>query len=444
MTERIDLKKLLTIFFLFISYFAFADDTATVQAAISAGSITHGTYNISSPGITVSHNFNGNGSTFNYTSSTGSAFIMSSTGKKLSNCILVGPGDASNPSGVKGVHITADNDTLTLMKISAFTAYGVESDNVNSPVVTYSNISDIGYVGMAFNSTSSAVHGGKLFSDTIDRSAISAGTITQAGLQIRGAPGYISRRWSVSYLRIIMPTSPTDITAECYEHRYGDTSTIDHMTCIGGSIGVSVVRNNFVRVTNSTLTGQSQEGIEYADSNNGYAGGNSISGQLQDGYLGDGGTGAITDTLYNNTINGCARYPVYLHTGSNSIFMSANNITSTSAFASIRLLGAYGVTEVNDTLLGSSTGSYAVLFDTSTGSFSSTGSTYSNFTTKLVDIVGVATTDNISFRCAVTTGTTVGYNISGGATAGSNISLNLPCYTTGKLYLSPRGLMIKH
>jgi len=429
------MRKILTIFYLLITAFAKADDTATVQAAVSTGSITHGSYTISSA-ITLNHSFNLNGSTINYTASTGRAFLFTAANIKLYNGKIIGPNDTSNPSGSSGITFqTYDHDTVANIQITTFPGYGMVGNNGNSPVITDCKIMDTGYIGLYYNNTANSITGGELARDTIDRTALPASTVTEGALMLRGTTTYPATGWYVHDCRLIMPTSPTDITAECMETRYTPSARFNNVFYSGGSIGASIANSNYVRVTNSTMTGQNQEGLEIYNSQNGFSGNLTINGQLNDGILFDGSPASAIDTLYNVSVNGANRYCIYFYNGVNTIFINACNFTSTSANYSLNVQQAYNLTFLNTNLNGNGIGTYAFEFATSVGGVDMTGGSITNFTGRFAAAYSVTpiVVDNIFLRGVTRSGVTMSINNSGSATLGTNIFYSLSQWPTSRI-----------
>lgn len=441
------MRKLIAI--LLLPLFCHADDTVTVQNAVATGTLAKGNYFISST-ITVNHSFNGNGSTINYTPTTGYAFQTTAANIKIQKFNFVGPNSTTNASGASAINIgNYDHDTISFCHVTTFPGYGILGGNGQYETILDCNIAATGYIGM-FLVSSVAIHGGEVARDTIDRSMIS-GTqgsgVAQGALLIRGASGAASTYWNVHDCRLLMMSNPTDISCECYEHRYADHSTIKNMYCSGGSIGISIVRNNYVTIggTSNTFTGQNNEAIEYADSNNGKASNCTCTSQTGMDVLLDGAVGALSDTLNNVSGNGQNSYCVQINTGSNSTVFQNCNFTSTAAKPSIEVIQASGIVMTGTTLAGSSTGNYAFELNNSTGNINVVSSTITNFTAKLFHYTTstAVTANNITFKGMTYSGVTLSQDIYGPYTLGSNIYYNLPLSSGGLLIIGGK-LYLKH
>ncbi|MFI5161680.1 MAG: right-handed parallel beta-helix repeat-containing protein [Sphingobacteriales bacterium] len=420
------MKKIFLFIALLLGNKLYADDTAALQAMIDAGNTVlpthHAPYSITR--LRLSHNLNANGNTFNCTLAVGRAIVMDKPGVKFSNAELVGMDDSTNPDGTSGVYINADNDTVTHVYIHKFTAYGIIGGWGNVPVVTFNRICDIGYVGFFYISDKRSIKGGTVAFDTIDRSMLSAETVTQGALLLRGSKEFTSTGWKVHHNLFMMPYLPKDITSECFELRFAPNSQIYNNNCNGGSIGISVVRNDFVRTYHNKCTRQKEEGIEYADSNNGLIKDNTITEQAGLGVLIDGfpPVGCQFDTLLNNTIQGCKSFGIQLYKDTHDILIS--NCTISTSSKAIYLQAAYGVNIRNCRLTGTGGGTVAVFLDNSVGKVSMKGGSLNGFGHKffVYGNKGVVS-DDISTEGVKVTGkmSDIDNSLSGGAAMGTNI-----------------------
>lgn len=424
------MKKLLFILLALITTRLYADDTSAIQASITSGNYTmpanHAAYHISGQ-INLTHNLNGNGDTIYYTINTGIALNMNTSGKKVTNLVLIGASDTSNPSGSTGVYIGAASDTVMNCVIKKFRAYGILSGSFNTPEVYGNVISDIGYTGVFMSYSGSAITGGKIEYNTIDRSMLPASTVTEGGLMVRGDTINFSKGWLVQYNTIIMPYSPTDITAECYEHRNAPFSSIYNNTCRGGSIGISVVGSDYTDVRVNFTNGQSLEGIEFANSSRGFIYTNRISNQKRYGILIDGVTAHPCDqnVINSNTISGCNSYAIQLYHSVTNTSIVGDKITS--ATASVYLQQASGLHMVNVSFTGNSSGQHCIILDNSTGDISMLGGQVTSYGNVYHFYANTAvTTDKVQSKGVTLVSTGTGYStaLSGGAAVGSNIKVN--------------------
>jgi parallel beta-helix repeat protein len=362
------MKKIILFVLLCFANRLYADDTAELQAMINAGNTTlpahHAPYTITS--LNLVNSLNANGNVINCTLTVGRGIVMNRPGVRFSNAEVVGKDDSENPNGSSGVYINADNDTVTHVYIHKFTAYGIIGGWGNVPVMTYNRITNIGYVGLFYISDKRSIKGGTVAFDTIDRSMLSAQTMTQGALFIRGDKEYASRGWKVHHNLLIMPFLPKNISPECFELRLAPNSQIHDNTCIGGSIGISVVVSDFVNTNHNKCSKQNLEGIEYADSNNGMVRDNTITDQAKLGVLIDGFAprGCRYDTLLNNKITG-KDMGIQLFKDTYDIYISNCTINADSKVINIQ--GAYGVTLQNCKLSGNTKGATALFLDNSTG-----------------------------------------------------------------------------
>jgi parallel beta-helix repeat protein len=221
-----------------------------------------------------------------------------------------------------------------------------------------------------------------------------------------------------------MPFLPKDITSECFELRYAPNSRIYNNTCIGGSIGISVVANDYVRTWRNQCSKQKEEGIEYANSNNGMIKDNTIFDQASLGILIDGfaPSSCAYDTLLNNKISG-KTMGVQLYKDTHDIYIRDCDISATSKVINIQ--GAHDVMVHNCHLSGSGGTPVALFLDNSPGNVTMKGGTMTNVSHKFF-IYGTKqiVTDNILLDgVKVSGGRDFDQRLSGGASAGTNIKV---------------------
>jgi hypothetical protein len=396
------MKRILFLALCLFTAKVYADDTGDLQSMINKGNVTlpanHAPYSITA-GIRLVHSLNLNGNTVNCTNSVGAAFIMHSPGVKLSNGELAGTSDAINPSAPAGVEMNADNDTVDHVYIHKFPSYAIYGGDGNSPVITNSKLVDIGYSCMFIVCNKHSIQGGVVANDLFDRSMLDPLKITECALMLRGGQNLSSPGWVVHDNVFKMPLSPKDITSECFEHRRAPNSAIYNNTCIGGSIGISIVGADHVHTYNNKCSQQHEEGIEYANSSYGMINGNVISDELGHGVLIDGfaPSSCQYDTLENNTISRCNDHAVQLFKDTYHIYFIKCNISAQHKTA-IYLQGAHDV-EIRDCkFTGNGYGTNAIFLDNSAGNVHVKGGTMSGFEHKLF-VYGTkqVTTDNVHF-----------------------------------------------
>jgi len=422
------MKKLLTLIILLLAAKVYADDTLELQAMIDAGNVKlpahHAPYSITR--LVLKHSLNANGNAFRCILPDGEGFIMKKRGIKLSNAEIYGGDDFTNPSGASGVQLNGDHDTVENVYIHKFSAYAIIGGNGNNSVVRNCKFADIGYSCMFLVTSTHPVKGGIVAGNTFDQSMMNPGTIPQPALMLRGSKINTSAGWKVYNNTFIMPFSPKELSAECFELRYAPYSEIHHNTCTGGTIGISVVRNDFVKTYSNKCYKQHEEGIEYADSNNGMIRDNIISDQEGLGVLIDGFAplGCRFDTLLNNNISKCKGFGIQLYKDTYDTHIRNCNITTKNK--AINIQGAHGVTIQDCTLSGSGYGSTAIFLDNSQGKVTMKGGSMNGFEHKLfiyankqvktddVVIDGVRGNNNIKESDK---------SVSGGAVVGANIRI---------------------
>lgn len=420
------MKKLLTLIILFLAAKVYADDTLQLQAMIDAGNVKlpahHAPYSITR--LILKHSLNANGNVFRCILPDGEGFIMKKRGIKLSNAEIYGMDDSSNASGASGVQLNGDHDTVENVYIHKFSAYAIVGGNGNNSVVRNCKFANIGYSCMLMVTSTHPVKGGIVSGNTFDQSMMNPAIIPQPALILRGSKVNASAGWQVYNNTFMMPFSPKELSAECFELRGAPYSVIHHNTCTGGTIGISVVQNDFVQTYANKCFKQREEGIEYADSNNGMIRDNLISDQDNLGIMVDGFAplGCRFDTLHNNTISKCRGIGIQLYKDTYDTFIS--NCTISAKTKAINIQRAHGVTLLNCNFTGNGYGSTALFLDNSKGKVTVKGGSMSGFEHKLfiyankqvktddVVIDGVRGNNNIKESDK---------NISGGAAVGANI-----------------------
>lgn len=405
------------------------DDTATVQAAVSSGSLPahHAPYHISST-INLTHRLNGNGDTVYYTPSTGNAFTFNTANVKLSNITIIGPSDAALSGGCTGLYLpSAAHDTIDHVRIKTFRGNGIVGVNCDYVVFTNSKISDCNYSGAQFV-PGMALHGGILSLDTIDRSMFARTLVSQACLLIRGASATLTYpNWTVNNNLLLAPYNPSDpaATEECFELRFCPYSRIYNNVIRKGTIGISVVASNYVKVTGNTIDSCNSEAIEFV-SDHCYANANIINHQLRDGYLIDGPSGSHYDTLATMNVQNCAGNAIEIYKLSDNILITGGTITSPAT--AIYIWGSHvTICSVNLTGTGSNA-KVAVSLDSSPGYVTMCGGTVTGFTNNAFHVYwnGLGTTDYLEM-VGVTLGSTphgLGTLVTNGGKVGTHIQVN--------------------
>lgn len=411
-----------------------ADDTAALKAMLGADVTLpagHGTYTFSS-GLNLTHSFNANGNELRYTGTTGYAITLSAPDIKFYNGKLTGNSITYNSSGSNGINMTAARDTVANMRVWNFNYVGILGGNADSHAILNCNIKS-GYVAafMISNNTKS-IQGGTVAFDTLDRTSLSASTVTQPALVIRGGVTFPSSNWNVHHNILAMPFNPVDWTSEGTEVRYAPYSNIWANTCKNGSIGISIVKSDFVIVNFNIVTGQNAEGIEFADSKNGWCANNTIKGTSRHGILVDGfaGFGNFGHKFLNNTILNCPQNGIELYGVTSNIDIINCNISNCGK--PIYLQTAFNVNVYSCVLDGVNNSNIAIVVDASKGYLNVTGTTFKNFTNRALQIYNhpptgqTIKTDNLIFSGNIYNNTTTGYiqDLGTGGSVGTNISIH--------------------
>ncbi|MFI5161019.1 MAG: hypothetical protein ACHQHN_07055 [Sphingobacteriales bacterium] len=427
------MKKFILFSLLLIAGKVYADDTATLQALVTAGNTTlpagHAAYHITS--ITLSHSLNANGDTIFCTAASGVEFTMNTASVKLSNGIFIGPTDVYNSTGPACVGVSKDHDTITNCTIKTFPLYGITASGGNFQVYTNNTISDTAYIGQFYDPSANTT-GGIISGNTYDRSMLSASTITQPDLIIQTtSSSFKTRGWTISNNTFKMPSNPTDFTAAGFELRYCPRCTVSSSICQGGSIGESIVASDSVKTLGGTFTGQNNEALEYASSSYGNITNTNISSQLGKGIIFDGSPGPVShdDTVYNAIISGCASNAALVSVSCYNIFFLSCSFTETATNVdAVYIQKGTNIGFCVCTFSGGSSGRNAVMLDNSTGTIDMCSGTVSNFTGHVFNVFAntAIVINNILMQNATVSGTTLGLGstLSGGASLGSNIQVN--------------------
>ena len=371
---------------------SYADDTAALQAQLTAGPVTLTAGHVYSVtgNLTVTYNFNLNGATLNMTGTSGPVLRVRNPNITVSNGSIIGtwsPSTAYNPSGTTGISLYASNITVTKMTITNMSNYGIVAGGTyNGLVITYNTIKNVGYIGFYYDSESTT-NGGTFSNNVVDNSALPAATVSALAVGIRGSQtsGTLTNGWTIANNTIKMPVQPTNITAECMEVKYMTNSTLSNNVLVGGSIGESLVRTTGLTISGCNFSGQSLEAIEFADSHNGIAQNNVITSSYGVGELLDGAVGSMNIAITNDVISGTTRECIQAYTGCQTVSITNCNLTATGAKA-VNVQGASAITITNTNFKGNGVGQLAVMLDCSPGNLVINGGTISNFTKAAIGI----------------------------------------------------------
>lgn len=423
---------------LFIPQFSFADDTAAVQALITAGSAfpVGKTYTVSSS-LTVNKSVNFNGDVINYTATAGGCLLIQTAGVVVQNGTIQGTFSATATftagTGPSGIVIYADNVTVTKMTIQNITNYGIVVSGARAkPMITYDNIINTGYVGFYYDSEA-ATTGGSFSNNVVNRSLIPAATVHQPAVAIRGAvqgTATLTTGWTIANNTISMPLKPTDQSAACLEVRAGNACTVTGNVFNQSTIGTSLVRSTGTTVSNNKYTNVSLESIEVADSNGSICSGNIITGGGL-GYIFDGFVGSNNTTITGDQITGTTLDCIQAVTGAQGIKIVNAVLAAPTGAKALNLTGTNGVTVTGATISGNgSAGQMAVFLTNCAGNLSISGATISNFTKCVVyisDTTSGLVTDNVVVSGNKVSGvsTPLGTYLMNGSKVGTNVKVTL-------------------
>jgi parallel beta-helix repeat protein len=423
---------------LFIPKVTFADDSATVQAMINAGTVFPAgkTYSVGT-NLVVNKSVNFNGGIINWTGVTGGCLKIQTAGVVVQNGTINGTWTATgayNNAGASGIVIYADNVTITKMTVQNITAYGIVVNGArNSPVITYNKITNCGYICFYYNSEA-ATTGGTFSYNTCDRSQIPPASVHELAVGIRAVSSGtspVTTGWTITNNTITMPLNPTDWTAECIEVRAVANCTITGNTFSQSSIGVSIARSSGVTVTNNKFFNAQLEAIEIEDSKNTATANNIITGGVGIGILLDGAVGSSNTTITGDNISGMGKDCIQSVNGTNTVKVVNAKLSAGTNAKAFNLVGTTGVTVTGTTMTGNkSAGQMAVYLTNCAGGLTINGTTISNFTKCLVYISNTTSglvTNNISVSGNVVSGvpTALGTYLVNGGAVGSNVNVTL-------------------
>ena len=375
---------------------SYADDTAALQALLTAGPVTlpagHALRYAISGSLNVMYNFNLNGNTINSTVASGGSLKMKNPGITVSNGTLTGTWTAAlagNPGGTSGIAIYANNCTVTKMVISNLSAYGIAVAGAYvNPTITYNTITQVGYIAFLYDPETVAGVGGTFSYNTVDRSMLPPATVQQIAVGIRGSTAgtNMTTNWSIVGNVIKMPSMPASDAAECMEIRTMGSSVVSGNTFIGGSIGASAVRCTGIAITSNTFSGSQREGIEFANCTSSSSNTNTITSSAGDGILIDGSPASSGITINGDIISGATSSCIHTFTGTSNVTISGCNLTASANGKTVNLQGTKLVNIINTALKGNGAGSLAIMLDTCPGNLTINGGAISNFTKCVVAI----------------------------------------------------------
>jgi parallel beta-helix repeat protein len=416
-----------------------SNDTQSLQSQLDAGDVTlvsGKTYHVT--GLNVTHSLNLNGATINlYSTNPTYALNLSAPGVQVSNGTITGQWinhEQGDPGGYGGIVITASNCSVSHVNISSFSAYGINVGPVDSTSVTYSTISNTGYIGFFYDSGNVSTSGGNFSNNTVDRSMLPPATIQQMAIGIRSSPSNsnaVVSGWVISNNTIKMPVNPTDLSAQAIELMYCNNLLIENNTISSGSIGISLVHCLNTTVKANTCSDISQEGIEYADSQSCTGQNNVISGSGNVGELIDGSVGSSNIQITGDKISGTAQECIQSYFQTQNLTISGCNLSilASNTYA-IHLQESNLVKVVNCNINGKGIGNAAILVDNCPGNLSMTGGTVAGFQTSVIFVYNSTqglVTNNISMSGVTVTSVPQGfaYDLENGGLLGTNISAAL-------------------
>src|SRR3569833_1505336 len=345
------------------------DDTRTLQALLTSGEakLPKGkTYNVSS-GLVLTKSIDLNGDIINYTGSAGVCIRIPNQNVTLQNGKITGTWDDQSPNstvGPTGILLTADNCTISHLRVAKFATYGICITSHDKPAITGCHLSEIGYIGIYYTADGARpTIGGQITKDTVDRSTISPGSIHMPAISIRGQTVGMKATtsgWTIANNVIKKPLNPTDWAAECLEVRAMGNSMIADNTFIGGSIATSLVRSTGMTLARNNISNAQLEGIEVADCTEIASANNTITGGIGLGFLFDGPVGSKGTTSTGDKISGIGKDCIQTFAGTQNLKIVNSILVAANGAKALNLLGSSGVTITGSTITGENTSKTAV------------------------------------------------------------------------------------
>lgn len=382
------------------------DDTYTLQNQLNAGNVTlvaGRTYNVSS--LRITHALNMNGATIYVTTKYGYPIRMTGYGASITNGTIKGSwttSQAADANGAAGVYIAADNCSISHVTVASFPSYGILVAAVNNPSVTYCLLKNVGYLAFYFDAETKNTSGGIFSHNTVDMSMLSASTVSESGVAIRGSsnnPGIITSNWTISANNIKMPYKPSNWNAEGLEVRYMTNSNITANTFTNGSIGCSVVRCSGVTVSWNQFSGSTEEALEFADTKSSSSQNNTITSSGGVGILVDGSSGCNGITLTGDKISGTVEECIHAYYNTYNLVVNGATLTAGANTKAINLQKTNQVKIQNTIFRGSGVANAAIMLDNCPGNLAMTGGAVNGFKQAVICIYNSTqglTTNNVS------------------------------------------------
>lgn len=241
-----------------------------------------------------------------------------------------------------GIKITGDNVRVSQATIRAVKGYGVNCLDANRPIVEHCSISNTDYIGIFQKAQTANVEGGEFVRNMVDRTAISAATLSEGGIEISGNPsggGYTVTGALIDGNDVRLPESPSNSGTICIEVWGGcPRSRITNNRTAGGTMGISTDRSDSSIVEANNVFRASSYGIEVPDSSLVTVSSNTVDCDLltAQGIALTGSTGSSHTTVSGNTVRHPTTRAYYANKATYPVF--SNNTaklgnTSSSAFS---------------------------------------------------------------------------------------------------------------
>lgn len=336
-------------------------------------------------------------------------------------------GNAANNSSGDGIRVSSVDDcTIENVSVNNANDYGIRVDRSNDTRTLRCRVTDSGSIGIFYQALAAGgCAGGLIHGNIVDRTGISAGSVSEGGIKVHGDPGSGNKaiRVTISDNHVYMPTNPTDITAICIEVWGGsDYASIHGNECSGGRMGVSVDRSPFSAVTGNVIYNCKSQGIELALSPHCAVSGNTVDGNNLSSY-GIAATSssprcAVTGNVIRNIADLAIRW-----IGDSDYTTLANNTLSSFVGYGIAIEDAARCVLAGNSIEGGKKSIYIKNSDGHTVS----GNVMADATEHAILLHGTTATtfDNYSFVGNVMLGSVVGVStsLSGSAALGNNIKL---------------------
>jgi hypothetical protein len=408
------------------------NDTTQFQAAFDSGAkvvvIPPDSYQLTSVTVPTGVTVLSYGTVTQKASTSGTLLSLTGAGAHLEGPGIWDGNKANQSVSNDIIRIAADDCVVRGITVQNGKRIGVYSLNANNAWVDGCTALNTDYISIFAEATSADLTDFRATYNSVDRTGIAAGSISEGGLKVHGTSSHSYKRVRVEGTRVLMPVSPTDAAAICIETTYSPGAKISGTHSEGGNYAISVAACDGANVSNNpSLYNAKTYGIEVAGSRYAQIQGNGIDGNglTSAGIILDAGGGNNSDytSVTGGTIRGCTGTSIKTQS---AVGFSLSGVTCYQAAEYIVSIGGGSGALTGLVIDGQGTAKKCVILD-NTSNVSISGGSMRNTTEHGVLVFGSSaiTIDNIEVVGVTfnTVGTRFGSQLSGGAVLGTNIKL---------------------